>query len=81
MMLKIKGLKEQYHAILSKTMKIETTRPSVDSSQDIMTKIPLEDSQNVKKPIHGCFRRQMVSIKMGPNYLKTSGQRFQVSLS
>ena len=41
-------LKGQYHAIFSNTLKIET-RYSVDSSQDIMTKIPLKDYQNTKK--------------------------------
>ena len=38
-------LKGQYHAIFSNTLKIER-RYSVDSSQDIMTKIPLKDYQN-----------------------------------
>ena len=33
-----------------------------------------------KETIHGCCRRQMTKIKMGSN-LKTSGRRFQVSLS
>ena len=41
-------LKGQYHAIFSNTLKIER-RYSVDSSQDIMTKIPLKDYQNTKK--------------------------------
>ena len=36
----------QYHAILSNTMKIENT---VDSSQDIVTKIPLEHYRNANK--------------------------------
>ena len=42
------GLKGQYHAIFSNTLKIER-RYLVDSSQDIMTKIPLKDYQNTKK--------------------------------
>ena len=41
-------LKGQYQAIFSNTLKIER-RYSVDSSQDIMTKIPLKDYQNAKK--------------------------------
>ena len=41
-------LKGQYHAIFSNTLKIER-RYSVDSSQDIMTKIPLKYYQNAKK--------------------------------
>ena len=41
-------LKGQYHAIFSNTLKIER-RYSVDSSQNIMTKIPLKDHQNAKK--------------------------------
>ena len=41
-------LKGQYYAIFSNTLKIER-RYSVDSSQDIMTKIPLKDYQNAKK--------------------------------
>ena len=42
------SLKGQYHAIFINTLKIER-RYSVDSSQDIMTKIPLKDYQNAKK--------------------------------
>ena len=45
---RLDGLKGQYHAIFSNTLKIER-RYSVDSSQDIMTKIPLKDYQNAKK--------------------------------
>ena len=41
-------LKGQYHAIFSNTLKIER-RYSVDSSQDIMTKMPLKYYQNTKK--------------------------------
>ena len=41
-------LKGQYHAIFSNTWKIEKSY-SVDSSQDIMTKLPLKDYQNAKK--------------------------------
>ena len=41
-------LQGQYHAIFSNTLKIER-RYSVDSSQDMMTKIPLKDYQNAKK--------------------------------
>ena len=41
-------LKGQYHANFSNTLKIER-RYSVDSSQDIMTKIPLKYFQNAKK--------------------------------
>ena len=44
----VSALKGQYHAIFSNTLKIER-RYSVDSSQDIMTKIPLKDYQNAKK--------------------------------
>ena len=40
-------LKGQYHAIFSNTLKIEKTL--FDSSQDIMTKIPLKDYENAKK--------------------------------
>ena len=64
-------LKGQYHAIFSKTLKIKKTLFG-DSSQDIMTKIPLKDYQNAKK--------LSTEIKMGSN-LKTSGRRFQFSLS
>ena len=42
------NLKGQYHAIFSNTLKIER-RYSVDSSQDIMTKIPFKYYQNAKK--------------------------------
>ena len=45
---KTSPLKGQYHAIFSNTLKIER-RYSVDSSQDIMTKIPLKYYQNAKK--------------------------------
>ena len=41
-------LKGQYHAIFSNTLKIER-RYSVDSNQDIMTKITLKYYQNAKK--------------------------------
>ena len=41
-------LKGQYHAIFSNILKIER-RYSVDSSQDIMTRIPLKYYQNAKK--------------------------------
>ena len=41
-------LKGQYHAIFSNTLKIER-RYSVDSSQDIMTKISLKYYQNARK--------------------------------
>ena len=43
----LKGTVSRY-LILSNTLKIER-RYSVDSSQDIMTKIPLKDYQNAKK--------------------------------
>ena len=42
-------LKGQYHAVFSNTLKIEKTLYSVDSSQDIMSKISLKDYQNTKK--------------------------------
>ena len=41
------SLKGQYHTIFSNTLKIEKMY-SVDSSQDIMTKIPLKDYQNAR---------------------------------
>ena len=76
----IYDLKGQYHAIFTNILKIEKTLFGQDSSQDIMTKILLKDYQNAKKLSTDCFRRQMTKIKMGSN-LKTSGRRFQVSLS
>ena len=44
------SLKGQFHASFSNTLKVEKMLFSyVDSSQDIMTKIPLKDYQNAKK--------------------------------
>ena len=54
---KITLIKGQYHAIFSNTLKIER-RYSIDSIQDIMTKIPLKDYQNEKKLSTDVFARR-----------------------
>ena len=64
------NLKGQYHAIFSNTLKIERCY-LVDSSQDIMTKIPLKDYQNVKKLSTDVFagrRPRLVSLYFGSTF-------------
>ena len=72
------ALKGQYHAIFSNTLKIEKTL--FDKPPRYNDKIPLKDCQSAKKLSTDIFPRQMTKIKRGSN-LKTSGGRFQISLS